>query len=108
LAVGVAGADLAALTTAGRVGLAATAVLEAARDAGEDLTGAVFLAAVGWVELALEGEEETAILLTGNLAGAALVAGAFLALSAVPGRVFLFWAFTSCLLAMSKGRVLTV
>ena len=108
LAVWVEGAGLATLTTAERVVLAATAVLEAARDAGVGLTGAVFLAAVVWVEPALEGEEETAISLTGNLAARASDAGGFLAISALPGGVDLFGVFTSCLLAVSKGRVLTV
>jgi hypothetical protein len=41
------GATLATLATAGRVGFAAGAVLEAAGAAGADLTGAVFFAAVG-------------------------------------------------------------
>ena len=107
-AVLVAGAGLAALATVGRVVLAATAVLEAARDAGANLTGAVFLAAVVWVELALDGEEETAISLAGNLTGAALDAGVFLTVSALPEGFVLFGVFTSCLLAVSKGRILTV
>jgi hypothetical protein len=60
------------------------------------------------LELTLTGEEETAVLLAGTLGEAALAAGVLLALNALPEGFVLFGVFTSCLLAISKGSLLTV